>query len=87
MGDPWRKEAAVKSSVTIPTIFTVQQSFSSVRHGKEVYRFDDMIWLIDLICTVSVLHIQGSTHHGAKYECYNSGTAREYESPDLVITV
>lgn len=61
MGDPWRKEAAVKSYITIPTLFTVQQSFSSVRHGKEVYRFDDMIWLIDLICTGSVLHIQGST--------------------------
>lgn len=73
MGDPWREEAAVKSYITIPTLFTVQ-SFSSVRHGKEVYRLDDVIWLIDLICTVSVLHLQGSTHW--KYKCDNSGTAR-----------
>lgn len=51
-GDPWRKEAAVISYITIPTLFTVQQSLFSVRHGKEVYRSDDMIWLIDLICTV-----------------------------------
>lgn len=60
-GDPWRKEAAVKSYITIATLFTVQQSFSSVRHGKWVYRSDDMIWLINLICTVSVLYTQGST--------------------------
>lgn len=45
MGDPWRKEAALKSYIIIPTLFTVQQSLSSVRHGKEVYRLDDMIWL------------------------------------------
>lgn len=54
-GDPWKKEAAIKSYITIPTLFTVEQSFSSVRHGKEVYRFDDMIWLIELICTCCVL--------------------------------
>lgn len=45
MGDPWRKEAAPKSYIFIPTLFTVQQSLSSVRHGKEVYRLDDTIWL------------------------------------------
>ena len=72
MEDPWRKEAAIKSYITIPTLFTVQQSLSSVRHGKEVYRFDDMIWLKDLICTVSVLPIQGSTHRRAKSKCYES---------------
>lgn len=61
-GDPWRKEAEVKSYISIPTLFTVQQSFSSVRHGKEVYRLDDVIWLIYLICTVSVLQVQGFTN-------------------------
>lgn len=75
MGDPWRKEAAVKSYLTLPTLFTVQQSLSSVRHGKEVYRLDDMIWLRDLICTFSVLHIQGSANHGAQKKIQNSGTA------------
>lgn len=51
MGDPWREEAVVISYITITTLFTVQQSFFSVRHGKEVYRSDDMIWLIYLIYT------------------------------------
>lgn len=68
IGDPWRKEAAIKSYITIPTLFTVQQSFSSVRHGEKVYRFDDMIWLIDLLCTVSVLHIQGSMAQNIQVE-------------------
>lgn len=49
VGDPWRKEAASEYYVIIiATLFTVQQSLSSVRHGKEVDRLDDMIWLIDL---------------------------------------
>lgn len=69
MGDPRREETADKSYFTIPTLFTVQQSFSSVRHGKEVYRLDDMIWLIDLICTVPVLLLQGSTCYGTKFTC------------------
>lgn len=49
LGDPWRKEMAVKFYISIPTLFTGQQSFSSAR--RDVYRSDDMIWLRELICT------------------------------------
>lgn len=49
LGDPWRKETAVKFYISIPTLFTGQQSFSSAR--RDVYRSDDMIWLIELIFT------------------------------------
>lgn len=94
MGAPWRKEAAVKSYITIPTLFTVQQSFSSVRHGKEVYRFDDMIWLIDLIQYVQFLFFTSKDSHIAIQNLNviiqvqsDVLTAREDESPNLVLTV
>ena len=48
-----------------------------------------MIWLLDLICTLSVLSIQGSALHGTKYTLKTApdGVAREFGIYSLTVSL